>query len=343
LAACLGLCRLALRAAFVPEFVAHALEQAEAQQEHDAREGQGCGDGHALQALQTPGEEEDGGRGGDGQPPCQFLAAGRVLLAAGGHHAEHKGGRVRRGDEEDHQQEDGQGRQHAAQGVVGIELERARGNVSSYHRGDIHPLFQFQMKGGTPENAEPQEGQQGRHDQCSGHEFPDGSAAGDAGHEETHERGPGNPPCPVKEGPVLGPLRASERVGGQAQGEQVGGVVGESADEDVEHLVGRSCQKHEAENGQGQHDVGLAQHLDAPVKAGHAGNDEQDRDRGDDDQGAGETGLDGQYGCQSAVDLHGPESQGGDDAEDRGEDGQDVDEVPDRTVDALPDERVEAA
>ena len=64
----------------------------------------------------------------------------------------------------------------------------------------------FQVDGGAAKNSEPHETHRGGNQHDPNEEFADGATAGNTGQEHADERAPGNPPCPVENGPAAEPF-----------------------------------------------------------------------------------------------------------------------------------------
>ena len=323
-----------------------AFPQAEAHQQHQHGKGQGHDQRHGLQVAQAAFAHQHHGHDRHQHAPHDGLPAWRAqALVARGDVVEHIDARVGRGDEEerDHGQADDARKRRQRQELQELEeqlLGRAR--HAAQHAGSamgVHP------DGGVAEHGEPQHAEQRRDDQHAEDEFTDGAAARDAGDEEPHERRPRAPPGPVQDGPAGEPLGVLMLVGVglEAELQDVAGIGADVFAEGGQQVQRGARGQHEHQQRDGQTQVDLAEQLHALADARDGRGDGQCHDHGDDDDAQGEGVLaDPAQLFQTGAHLGGAKAQRGDDAEQRGQQGHDVDGIAQAAVDALLEERIEA-
>ena len=199
---------------------------------------------------------------------------------------------------------------------------------------------------GAAEDSEPQGGYAGWNKQDAKAELADGTATGDTCQEHAHERGPGNPPCPVEDGVAGQPLTSGAVFGLGGAADHLGEVV-EVVTNGARNLVedgnGRAQDEHEDRQHCGKDHIRIGNVLNALAHTGHRGQEECEGKNQHDADNHGIGGVIDDSGClQAGLNLQGTQAQGAGGTEDGGEDGQDIDELAHRTVGVtLADERHE--
>jgi len=161
-----------------------------------------------------------------------------------------------------------------------------------------HPLHADPLR---TEDAEPEEGVEGRDDQGAQDEFPEGAALGNLGQEGAHKWAPRDPPAPIENRPFAEPaVRAAlavrsaaeahvlaaeplEGVGMEADLENIPEVVAESLHNGVQAEVGLSQEQHHEQKGHSKSKVHAREIDDAAVEAGDHGSRRKDGDDDNDD------------------------------------------------------------
>ena len=203
----------------------------------------------------------------------------------------------------------------------------------------------LEVDSSTAEDGEPQDRHGGRDEQDHHDELANRAAAGNTGQEHTHERGPGDPPCPVEDGPgrqpVTGVLGGLGGAGGH--GEEVLQVVTQGRRDHVHDDDGRADNKDEQGDDRGQHHVRIRDPLNTLAHAGCGGEQEGDAEHDNDADDQGVAGvIDPVDDLHARGNLAGTDTQGGSGTEDGGEDGQDVDELTEPALgEAVADQRDE--
>ena len=323
-----------------------AFPQAEAHQQHQHGKGQGHDQRHGLQVAQAAFAHQHHGHDRHQHAPHDGLPARRAqALVARGDVVEHIDARVGRGDEEERDHGQADDARECRHGQELQELEEqllGRARHAAQHAGSavrVHP------DGGVAEHGEPQHAEQRRDDQHAEDEFTDGAAARDAGDEQAHERRPRAPPGPVQDGPAGEPLGVLMLVGVglEAELQDVAGIGADVFAEGGQQVQRGAGGQHEHQQRDGQAQVDLAEQLHALADARDGRGDGQCHDHGDDDDAQGEgVFADPAQLFQTGTHLGGAKAQRGDDAEQRGQQGHDVDGIAQAAVDALLEERIEA-
>ena len=196
---------------------------------------------------------------------------------------------------------------------------------------------------GTAKDREPNDGHNSWDHQDHAHELANRTSAGNAGNEHADERRPGDPPCPVENGPGTQPLiRTIARVSGTGSHlEELGQVVTQGGRYKVQNHHGWPDDQDEQSDETGQNHIGVGQVLNALAHTGSGGSQEaktQDHDGADNHPS---TGVGNQArGIQAGLNLHGTQAQRSCGTENRREDGGNVDDLAQRALGALlPDQR----
>ncbi len=197
-----------------------AAHQAEAEQHHDEGERQGGDKRHGLERRQPPGAHQGACGDTEQHGPEQALPDRGALLALGGDVVDDEGPGVGGGDEEDADEDHREGRGDIGPRQEVEEVEQQGVDVADRVDEALAPLMLAGPDGGVAEHRHPEQVEGGGHEQDAEDEFAHGAATGDTRDEHAHERGPGNPPGPVEQGPVAEPARlAGLAVGEGAEGE----------------------------------------------------------------------------------------------------------------------------
>src|SRR5215211_2271760 len=332
-------CAFRLRRNTRHRFAAQFLEDRPAQPDHDEHERRRGYDGRRLQAFETPGQKTDRRGGTREHSPDDDDQAPGIQDAPGGQHAHHHRSRVGPADEEKRDQYDGQQRHDRCQ----RELVQGgkQGYLGSFAHGvcDVPDPVELQVDGRPSEDGEPDEADHARDQEHPDDELPDGAAPGDPGYECAHERGPGDPPRPVEDGPAGQPRVAAEGPRPEAHRDEVRQVTAERLDEGVEDKDRRPQDEQKHEQNYGQNHVGVGEPLDPAVHPRDRRDDEQRRHDGDDENRHRDRIRYVPHIIQPAVDLQGTQSQRGGRAEQGGEDRQDVYGLARRAFDPVSQKR----
>ncbi|EEF93470.1 hypothetical protein CATMIT_01900, partial [Catenibacterium mitsuokai DSM 15897] len=169
--------------------IERAIQRPHHQRQQHCERQRGDGD-RALQRVQAAGQQQ-GHRNQrlDRAPHCAPPQR-RVVAVGAGHAGQHQGGRVGRGDEEDHQQRDRDDRQHARPRQTVEQREQHLFVTLRQRAGEVGAGEHLRPQCGAAERGEPDEAHQRRHQHHAEHEFADTPAARDAGDEAAHERRP---------------------------------------------------------------------------------------------------------------------------------------------------------
>src|SRR5699024_8652246 len=327
----------------VERVVAQGLHHSEHQGDDDEHEWGGRDNRDALQVIERvriAGGQHDHRDGAGENTPQDGDDRGCNEAATLGHAAHHRGGGVRRGDEEGSQQQHRDDGHARTEWVLVQQVEQHLGGITVAPDGLAGLL---EVDSSTAEDGEPQDRHGGRDEQDHHNELANRAAAGSTRQYHTHERGPGDPPCAVEDGPgrqtVTSGLGALAGAGGD--GEEVLQVVTQGRRDHVHDDDGRADNKDEQGHDPGQHHVRIRDPLNTLAHAGCGGEQEGDAEH---DNDADDQSVDGVI--DPVDDLHargnlaGTDTQGGSGPEDGGEDGQDVDELTEPALgEAVADQR----
>src|SRR5690606_28546476 len=186
-------------------------------QQHDDGKGQGAGNRHALQRLEAAGQQQNRGQYTAEDGPGAALPGRCFQSTPGGQRVDHQGPGVRRGDEEQGDQQHGQEGGHRGEGELLQQLEQRDGVI----RLDLIDqlavaLVDDQVQCGVAEYREPEEGEEGGYQHHTEDELADGATTADLGDEQADKGCPGDGPAEDEQGPVADPVTA--RVGLQVEG-----------------------------------------------------------------------------------------------------------------------------
>ena len=336
---CLGLAVLQ-----VDDVIAESLVDGKHQAHNDEQEWQRSHNGDVLQVGQgiLISQQQGQANSRGGYAPCcgqPWLSVGRTVLRHGTHNGR---SRVSGGDEEGCEQDscDDAGDEAARQVVQQVEQLNLRGLA-----GDGVAIL-LHVDCGAAEDGEPHGGKASRDQHDADAEFADGTAAGNACQEHTDEWGPGDPPCPVEDGPGGQPLACFAVVGLSSTGNHLGERI-QVVTDGARNLVqdGNGWAQDEYEDGKqcGHNHVGVGDILNALAHAGHCGKQEGQGQHEDDanDDLLGWV-VDEARSLDTSLDLGCTDTQGTCGTEDGCKNGQDVNDFANPTIgSALADERHE--
>ena len=103
-----------------------------------------------------------------------------------------------------------------------------------------HVINHFKRDRRSAEHRKPERAEQSRDKQNAEHEFTYRTPLGDPGYEHADKGRPCDPPCPVKQCPVMDPRGILERLEVQAHARQMLQVTAERGREEVHDKPGRS-------------------------------------------------------------------------------------------------------
>ena len=203
-------------------------------------------------------------------------------------------------------------------------------------------LVHDQVQRGVTEDREPTEREQCGHEHHADDELAYGPSAADLGDEQAHEGGPGDGPAKDEQGPVADPVAA--RVGLQIEGAfyDMVQVTARVLQETLEDMHSGAHAEHKQHQCHRQHHVEDGQPLHTLVHTCHHRENRQggDGDNGDDLYGHAHRNLRPEV-VDTGVDLRNGEPQRGGYPEHGAEYGEDIDRVPDGTINAVADQGVQ--
>src|SRR5690606_17518350 len=305
--------------------------------------GQRGGNGHGLEGIEPPGQQQGGGHHplrGRPEHPLPHRGRGGTPRRQG---IDHQRSGVRRGDKKGNDQQYGEKRNDSGEGQYFIEPEQSGGVV----RLDIPDqrlvaLVHDQVQGGVAKNGKPQKREDGGHQHHPHHELANGAPAADSRDKQPDKGRPGDGPAKDEQGPVADPVAAG--IGLQIKGalhdivEVTAGIL-QKALEDVDAGPHRKDKQHQ---GNRQHHIDNGQALDPLVQTGHYRQDCQPTDDGDGDDLYGD--ADGNLRPQvidTGIDLGDRQPQGGGDTKHGAENGKHIHHMADGSIDLVADKRIQ--
>ena len=289
-----------------------------------------------MQGHHATSQQKNRRNGAFEDGPEQPLGLGRIRVAAGRDDIDHHGARVRRGHKKENDHDHRQNGRHQAKRETLQEDKQGDRDVFLNRFGHAAGREPLDINGAVAENGHPGKGHQGRHDQHAGQIFAQGAPVGDAGDKHAHERTPGDPPRPVKNGPAVLPGAAfSIGLVPEAQIKKVLDVIAQVFDPPVEQKQGRTQKRNKDHQQQGQRNIDVTEQLNAALQAAHDRPGRQRRDAGDQYHLNAGVLRDTEQVCQAGVNLLHAEGQRGGDAVQAGDCGQNIDGVAQPAIDAL--------
>src|SRR5690606_25431113 len=185
--------------------------------QHEDGEGQGAGNRHALQRLEAAGQQQYRGQHTAEDGRAATLPGRCIQCPAGGQRVAHQCPGIRRGDEEQGDQQYCEAGRRRREGDRLQQLEPGDG-VARLHLTNqaAVALVDDQVQCGVTEYREPEEGEEGRYQHHPEDELADGATTADLGDEQADKGCPGDGPAEDEQRPVADPVTA--RVGLQVEG-----------------------------------------------------------------------------------------------------------------------------